>query len=365
MSGTIYCNGIPVPRVDDSKHFFHNRLTCIFGGSGTGKSALTQHILNTLKDVIPNIVVACPTAAMNGDYTNIVPDQCIFDDITKPLVQKIFQRQENVVLMHEMVHNHRHISKLFDKIATETLRYKVAKLKDIYQKGRMAIANDPTKDENDSDELKKKYHNKLVRIMRNGINGNIGKLNQVPLTEMEQALVSNFNINPSLLLIADDCMASINEWGKLEETKKLFYQGRHYRITSIILVQAVSSLPPLFRGNAHISIFTTENGANDYINKASSGFSSEDKKRMSRIAGHVFAPSNEKAKPNYKKLVIFGSIIDTKDKVQYIIGSPRKKKFGGAALWAVCQELRQSGSRTISNSFSKTFNLRLTDGQHH
>lgn len=357
---TIYCDGVPVPRVDDSKYYFHNRLTCIYGGSGTGKSALTQHILNSLRDVIPLIIVACPTASMNGDYNNIVPDQCIYDDMTKPLIQKIFQRQQNVVTMYQMVHDHKHLSKLFYKVADETLRAKVAKLAEIYKRGCNEINSKMDEDDVESavEGLTAKYHKKLVKIMRNCINDNLPRLNQLPLSDIQQSLVSNFNLNPSLLLIADDCMASVKEWGGLEETKKLFYQGRHYHISSIILVQAVTLLPTQFRINAHINVFTTESVTNSYINKAAAGVSSDDRKKTSKIAANIFATSNDRSKPNYKKLVVFGSIIKTEHKIQYMIGSPRKKRFGSAALWAMCQELQQTSPAGINNSFSKMFLLK-------
>ncbi len=65
---------MPIPRLNDSKNLFHNRLTLIIGPSGSGKSALTQHILNTLRNTIPLVIVACPTAVMNGDYVGVVPD---------------------------------------------------------------------------------------------------------------------------------------------------------------------------------------------------------------------------------------------------------------------------------------------------
>lgn len=357
---TIYCNGIPIPKVDDSKHYFHNRLTCIYGGSGTGKSALTQHILNTLRDIIPLVIVACPTASMNGDYNNIVPDQCIYDDMTKPLIQKIFQRQQNVVTMYQIVHDHKHLSKLFYKVADDKLRAKVGKLSEIYKRGCSDIQSKLSEDEIESaiEDLTKTYHQKLVKIMRKCINENLTRLNQLPLTEMQQSMIANFNINPSLLLIADDCMASVKEWGGLEETKKLFYQGRHYHISSIILVQAVTLLPTQFRINAHINIFTTESVTNSYINKAAAGISPEDKKKISKIASVVFADSNDKSKPNYKKLVMFGAIIKTEYKIQYMIGSPRKKRFGSAALWAMCQELQENSTTALNNSFNKMFCLK-------
>ena len=169
----------------------------------------------------------------------------------------------------------------------------------------------------------------------------------------------NFNINPSIIFIIDDCMASVKEWGGLEETKKLFFQGRHYHVSTFILTQSETLLPPQLRSNAHISIFTTETIANTYINKASSGFSSDEKKKIAKIAQTIFSSSQDKNRPNYKKLVIFGPIVKATHNIQYIIGSPKKKRFGSAALWAFCDAVKKDSSRiTNNNTFNKMFALK-------
>ena len=363
MNNTIYSGGIPVPLVDDSKQYFKSKLTILFGPSGSGKSTLIQHILNSLRESIPLVVVCCPTASLNGDYNNIVPDQCIHDDVTKPLMQKIFQRQENVMAMYDLVRNITHIKPLYKKIATRESNIKVDKLTTIYRKACEDIRN--TYDEEDVDstinEFTIKYNKKLVKIMRGQIINEMPKLKSLSLTDMEKTILSNFEINPAILILIDDCMASVREWSQLEETKKLFYQGRHYFVTCLISAQNETSIPPAFRMNAHISVFTTQTIVNTYINKASSGISPDERKRISKIAETIFAPSEDRARPNYKKLIIFGAIVKTDHRVQYIIGSTKKKRFGSSALWAMCKHVERATSSTVSsNSFSKMFSLKST-----
>lgn len=360
MSTTIYCQGIPIPKLDDSKHLFHNRLTLIIGPSGSGKSALTQHILNSLRDVIPLIMIACPTATMNGDYTGVAPDLCIYNDLTKPFIQSIFQRQTGVVAMHQMVHDVNNIRPIFNLVSDIEYREKIAKLDSIYAKGCKDIKNklDPSDVDASLESLKEKYTKKLVKHMRLCINSKISTINISNLTEMQRTIIKNFNINPSLVLIADDCMATAKEWSQLEETKKLFYQGRHYHLTTILLCQATTLLSPQLRSNAHITIFTNQQVCNTYVIKDSSGFSPQERKRLIKIAETIFVSAQDGNKPNYKKMVLLGDIIKADHKVQYIIGTPRKKRFGSVAMWKLCDVVKKDSTTQTSSSFNKMFSIK-------
>ena len=359
----IYSGGIPIPRVNDKDLHFLHRLTILYGPSGSGKSSIILHILNTLRDHVPIGIVCCPTAAMNADYDNIFPNQCIYDDLTKPLLQRIFQRQNNVMTMYNLVRDPETLRPLYQKIADSESKSKIDKLDSIYRKGCRDIKTGYEEDEVDStlDELTSKYNKKLVKIMRACIISNMKRLRSCTISDMQKTLLHNFQLNPSIILLIDDCAASIKDWKDLTETKQLFFQGRHFRVTTILTMQNDSIIPPPLRMNAHISIFTTEKIVNTFYNKASSGASTEDRKRISRIANDIFAPSDDRSRPNYKKIVVFGAIIKTEHKIQYIIGCPKKKRFGSQALWQICNQVQREVSTSISsNSFSKMFALKQT-----
>lgn len=72
-------------------------------------------------------------------------------------------------------------------------------------------------------------------------------------------------------------------------------------------------LSPPLRMNAHISIFTTEKIVNTFYNKANSGAYNDDQKR---IASDIFSVSEDRSRPNFKKLVVFGAIIKAESKIQ-------------------------------------------------
>lgn len=361
MSDIIYINNKAIPRVDDNQKLFLNVLTILFGPSGTGKSSLITHILNTLRDVVPFGIVCCPTAITNGDYNNIIPQECIYDDLTANLMKKIFTRQMNVIAMYKMVRDIDSLKPIFEMVISPTARSKIDRLDSLLNNASRDIAKTYSSEDAESamEELRGKYERKYVSIMRNTIQDNMKKLQKANLSELQRTILNNFNINPNILLIIDDCAASIKEWRDLEETKKLFFQGRHYYVTTILTMQNESVIPVPLRSNAHISIFTTQKITTTYFNKASSGASSEERKKIEKIAEVIFAPSDDAAKPNYKKLVMFSNIIKTDSRIQYIIASPKKKKFGSRPTWEMCSKMRRETPNVITkSSFTKMFNLK-------
>lgn len=361
-NNNIYVDGVVVPKVNFDDLHFLNRLTILYGPSGSGKSSLIMSILNSLRKYIPIIVICNPTNSQNDDYKGIAPDESIYDDLTADLMKRIFQRQTNVMAMYNLVRDPNQLRPIFTKVADNDARSKLTKLDSIFQKGCNDIRNSYEEDEVDAaiDELTSRYNKKIVKIMRSCIISNMARLQSMSLlTDMQKTILTNFSIIPEILLLIDDCAASIKEWKDLEETKKLFFQGRHLRTTTLLTLQNESILPPPLRTNAHISIFTTQQIVNTFISKASSGIPPDQRKKISKIAAAIFAPCEDRTKPNYKKLAIFGQIIDTPHKVQWIQGTPKKKRFGSAALWALCDQVKREASPTVnSNSFSKMFSIK-------
>lgn len=363
MSDIIYVDNKPVPKVDDSRKYFLNVLTILFGPSGSGKSSIIMHILNTIRDVVPMGIVCCPTNASNGDYDKIIPAECIYDDLTADLMKKVFIRQSNVLAMYNMVRSIDILRPLFDLVSDDASSNKIGKLDKLIRDSIAKVRNVYEPDEIDSviEDLQSRYQKKVVKIMRACIKDNRQTLSGMALTEMQKSILNNLEINPNLLLIIDDCAASIKEWRDLEETKQLFFQGRHFKVTTILTMQNESIIPVPLRSNAHISIFTTKKIATTYFLKASSGASPEERKWIERIAAIIFAPSDDNNRPNYKKLVMFGNIIATEDKLQYMIATPRRKRFGSSATWEMCNRVRREMPNAITkNSFTKMFNLKPT-----
>lgn len=360
MTEVIYIDNKPIPRVDDSNRYFLNHLTVLYGPSGTGKSSLIKHILNTLRDVIPVGIVCCPTNATNGDYDRIIPPECIYDDLSANLMKRIFTRQSNILAMYDMVRDIDNLHSLYRMVADDQSSEKIRRLDLLLSKSIAQVKSTFDTDEVEStvNDLKERHKKKVVRIMRSCIKDNLTFINNQNLDGMQKVIVTNLEINPNILLLIDDCAASIKEWRDLTETKQLFYQGRHYKVTTVLTVQHEAILPPLLRTNAHISIFTTQEIVNTFLKRDSSGMSPERRRQMIKIASTIFAP-REDGRPNYKKLVFFSALINTENKIQYIISDNKKKKFGSSAYWEICDQVKRESTHAVTGtSFSKMFNLR-------
>jgi ABC-type ATPase involved in cell division len=361
MRNEIYCDGQVIPLAENIDELFLNKLTIFYGASGTGKSSLIKHILNELHNEIPVAIVCCPTNDLNQDYSGIFPDQCIHSDLTKELLQKIFSRQTAIMSMYQLVRATENLLPLFDLIASATDREKIEKLTSILTEAITKIKNKHDADEAEMriGNIKKQYNKKVVKKLRETISENLSLLlNEFKLNDMQKLILANFNINPNLLLLVDDCAASIKEWRDLKETKELFFQGRHFGVTVLFTMQNESIIPPQFRQNAHISAFMTEKIVNTYFAKASTGVPIEERKLVARIAKVIFADSGNFNKPNYKKLLMFGPIVKTNHRFQYIIGSNRAKKFGSEAFWKMCNTVKKNDTVATSTAFNKIFNIK-------
>ncbi len=214
IPNAIYCDGIIVPKVDDDELYFLNKLTILYGTSGTGKSSLISHIINTLRDYIPTAIICNPTNAMNGDYSSIFPEQAIHDDLKKDLLLNIFERQTNMIAMHTMVRNLDNLRPLFRLIASAQELERVEHLNRILHDGVRYIKSSRDPDDHDEliSDLTSKHSRKVLRTMRNAIKNNIRTLLDMDLSDIQKSMLSNFSINPNLLLLIDDCAATIKEW---------------------------------------------------------------------------------------------------------------------------------------------------------
>lgn len=68
--------------------------------------------------------------------------------------------------------------------------------------------------------------------------------------------------NPEAFLIMDDCMSYSKRWDKIEEIRKMFCNGRWYKILMIMTSQEVMGFPPLLRQNADYVFISKNNNQN-------------------------------------------------------------------------------------------------------
>lgn len=59
-------------------------------------------------------------------------------------------------------------------------------------------------------------------------------------------------IDDRILVVMDDCISDSKLWRKSKDLAEIFYNGRHYNITLIIVSQDIVAIPPSFRSNIDI-----------------------------------------------------------------------------------------------------------------
>lgn len=374
MSRSLYDDGIfcktssgseLVPELIDDENLFLNRLTIIYGETGTGKTTVITHILNTLKQQIPVAVVANPTNRLNKNYNKYFPDQSIHDELSKTLLKNLLNRQKKSIGLYNLINDITALDPIFSKCSTRKDKDKIGQLLQKFNEHKKKIKQEY--DEINADKhinmIQEMNDNKIISIMQNVINENSVQLlsemspdgTNYGFSDKQLMIIKNILFNPNLLLLLDDCASTVKDWKDLTEIKQLFFEGRHYHTTVIISMHNVVLIPPPLRNNAHINIYTTEASVNTYLRKDSSGISKDFKKKMEHIAQMVFKDSGDKRKPNYKKLCYFGPVINIDDRIQYLIAKPSKFRFGSVPFWTLCSNMKksdQTDAAALVNYFS-------------
>lgn len=73
---------------------FLDRMSLVFGGSGSGKTTIVQYIINTLKQSIPNFIVVTPETSRKF-YADFLPASNIWPTLTEQDINNIVDRQED------------------------------------------------------------------------------------------------------------------------------------------------------------------------------------------------------------------------------------------------------------------------------
>lgn len=360
---SYYAGDTEIPFVANNKDLFLNRLTICYGASGTGKSVLVLHLLHLLRKSIPIAIVANPTNRVNQTYSGIFPDATIYDRVTKDLLKNIYDRQDAVSDMYQKVNNIKILKSIFMKCANQEEQNMLSKYSKTFVKTKEKIEGSSEHIAIKRSKITKleQTHEKVVlHHLRLTIAENkLRLISSGILDNKEESYVNNLNINPNLLILFDDCGDHIKEWQKFEEVQTLFFNARHYNITTIITLQDDKLLNSELRKNTHINFFTSSNSAIAYFNRPANNFSSKDKKVMGHIVDEIFKEDSNSKYTNHKKLCYFSSAITgQKKKTQYIIANLHNKfKFGSEQYWelSTAVEKKNDEKSNTNNKFSRLF----------
>ncbi len=198
-SDLVNPDGTRIPRFSKDISFFLNKSIILYGTTSSGKSTVMKDILHTLRDHIPNVCVICPTNEYNKDYTNIIPSQLIHTDVTKDLMQRIFNRQKSAVKLWNYTMDLKRLTAIFSKmpksendlneLSTIIQGYHVIKNK-ITNNEAIHIA-DKKADLRNLDEV---HNDTLIAYYKRTITKNKHNINKARFSDLEMQIINFINI---------------------------------------------------------------------------------------------------------------------------------------------------------------------------
>lgn len=274
-----------------------NRSILLFGGSNTGKTVLIRDILYNLREHVPMCHVFCPTNDYNGSYTNMIPKALIKRDLVVRELEEIVQKQRKRSELYKKVNNINILKSIAFKLDIDhKIKKKYFIMENYYEE---LLKKD--KDNKYTDKLKKMHEETTIKFFKDEIN-KLYETNKdsVELTESEQNTIKYLNFNPKMVIVMDDCTSDAKQWGKSTVLNELFYQGRHYNITTVISLHNDTALPPGIRKNAFINIFTEAQPARGFFRSGTSNnWTKADEREADSYINALFGPSSKKS---FKKL---------------------------------------------------------------
>lgn len=358
LETNLYVDKEIIPLVENSTEVFLHKSTILYGSSGSGKTVLIKHILYLLKNIIPQIIVINPTNKLNNAYSNIIPKSLIYDEITDDLFKTIYNKQTMARQIYDKIQKIKPMEELFYQCASKNELDEYKQMSDAYNTTRKNIdmkVKHISQKKSQQTQLEEE-HKKTIRLFFKQIIRKNKKnlLNMGNITDAQKRIVKYLDFNPNLLLIFDDCAASFKNWGKSTNVNELFFNGRHFYVTTIMSFQYDNTLPPELRSNAFISIFTTKQSALNFFENKKNGISKQEYKKFSMYIDEIF--KYKEGYTNHQKLCYFKH--NANYNIQYIIANVYDEfKFGSKSLWDFCDQVKKENDEIdINNPFYESFN---------
>ena len=361
LETNLYVDKDIIPIVENSQDIFLHKSTILYGSSGSGKTVLIKHILHLLKDTIPLVLIINPTNKLNNAYSDIVPKQLIYDDIDENLFQIIYEKQTMSRQVYDKVQKIEPLYELFKKCASKEEWRHYKKMSELYKetKDKVDMKVKHIIDKKSQQTQLKEEHQKTIRkFFKQTIRKNKKILEsndkKHKISKDENQIIKYLDYNPNLLIIFDDCAASFKNWGKLTGVNELFFNGRHFYVTTIMSFQSDTILPPDLRSNAFVSIFTTKQCALSFFENKKNGISKPDYRKYIKYIDEIF--KCKEGGSNYKKICYFKHSPDYN--IRYIMANIYDDfQFGCKSSWDYCSQVKKEiEDIDVNNSFYESFN---------
>jgi hypothetical protein len=301
-------SGLSVPWLNKTYENHLDKTTLIFGGTNSGKSTLIEEIMYMCKDYIPNTIVIAPQTSRGG-YVNKLKPQCIKEDLTKQLMQNIWDRQVNATQIYKTANDPKILRSLFCKSPD---REEMEAVLSIARKAQSTISDiertikDFSQRRGQINNIIKIRDKNILNAYKRTIRQHKDYIGRLQLTIEEKIALEYLDFNPRLMLIIDDCSEMVRKWngffkkGESNIFECIFYKGRHNYITFIFACHDDKIVTPELRKNTRLSIYASKQVLITAVNRGSSGFTPQEKKDVLEIAEVIFHDENAEFKSHRK-----------------------------------------------------------------
>ena len=292
-------DGSLLSEFDKSVDNIINRTIVLFGKRNSGKTVMLLDLAAICSEKIPSVFVICPTSGSSGTFKDKLPGRCIKTTITKNWLVSLFNAQKSRTEFYKKVNDPDVLKSLLQKINDPGAMRTLGELESKYHTYSRRI--------HDNKRLSRTARDKMLQDIKNNkeacikefykivLDKNAGKVRELSgmgrLSKIENATFVHRNLNINLLLIFDDCAAEFKKWCKESEIiKRMFYEGRWYKMTIIMTAQSDKELHTEYRTNTDIGIYTHDGSANiTFGNRTSDGISKHVKTRAAHCIKAIFS----------------------------------------------------------------------------
>lgn len=332
--------------------YYLNRTTIVYGRTNSGKSTIMEEIMYLCKDYVPAVFVIAPTNSSNNAYTNKIPPHYIRKELDAPWLEKFLNRQKNVSGAYIIANNLENLKKIFNKIADDvnkdvesSIIKKAHNSISLLENSSMEFAQK----KNQKSQIMTEKENMLKKLYKTVIRYNKVKLEQSDsLTGKEKAVLGFLDVNPNVMLILDDCASKFKKmYKKTSAIKEIFYEGRHYFITTIISTQDDKEVDSELRKNTTISIFTTSQSATSNFDRPSNGYPKHERQRAKSCIETIFKQDEIEMK-HYQKLVYLQGEADP---FRYTISDLYDEfQMGSKHIWNYSEKIKSNKNQLNKNN---------------
>lgn len=260
--------------VSDCKIFL-DRLTAIYGTSGTGKTVLLRSILQRLR-AVPEGTFFTGTE----DSFPEIPKAFVHGKVTEEMLVGIWDRQGVKTDIYKRANNLAVLARLAARVPSPQIATMAGRVEAVRSQERAKLGEDSKafEDVNEKcDELLRKAYKMHIEAHRR-------RIAAAALSKDEAHALRFLWFNPRHVVVFDDVTPQLKKLQKKEIVGEYFTRARHRFLTIIVCLHGDKYIDPENRKNAHVSIFTTSEEVELFFKRDCMGASASVRSAAAAIA---------------------------------------------------------------------------------